>query len=105
MGEVGFVAGSLAPITTNFIGKDHDTLCAVVLVLQSGTARVGPAVAWPLAAPLVGSTCAVQDCSSNRDSADRLNGQFIFYNDHHVKQDRRWNADKPSAALDPYILT
>ena len=22
-----------------------------------------------------------------------------------VKQDRRWNADKPSAALDPYILT
>ena len=23
----------------------------------------------------------------------------------YVKQDRRWNADKPSAALDPYIPT
>ena len=23
----------------------------------------------------------------------------------HISQDRRWNADKPSAALDPYIPT
>ena len=30
--------------------------------------------------------------------------QNMFLNGN-IKQDRRWNADKPSAALDPYILT
>ena len=47
------------------IGIDHDTctVCAGGLVLQSGTARVVPAVA---------TTSAVPDCSTNHDSADRI---------------------------------
>ena len=36
------------------------------------TARVVPA----------GTTSAVPDYSTNHDSADRINGQFIFYHDH-----------------------
>ena len=50
-------------------------------VLQSGTARVVPAVARPLAA---GTTSAVPDCSTHHDSADRISGQFLFYHDHNV---------------------
>ena len=49
------------------------------LVLQSGTARVVPAVARPLAAAPAGTTSAVPDCSTNHDSADRISGQFLFY--------------------------
>ena len=51
------------------------------LVLLSGTALVVPAVARPLAA---GTTSAVPDSSTNHDSADRINGQFLFYHDQHV---------------------
>ena len=55
------------------------------LVLQSGTARVVPAVARPLAA---GTTSAVPDCSTNHDSADRISGQFLFYHDHNLQKVR-----------------
>ena len=41
-----------------------------------------------------------QGCSSNQPIT--LLSQQQHY---HKKQDRRWNADKPSAALDPYIPT
>ena len=46
-------------------------------------ARVMPAVAWPLAAALAGTTSAVLDSSTNHDSTDHISGQFLFYRDKH----------------------
>ena len=37
--------------------------------------------------------------------AIQLNMSWCFSDQSYPKQDRRWNADKPSAALDPYIPT
>ena len=58
------------------------------LVLQSGTARVVPAVARPLAAAPAGTTSAVPDCSTNHDSADRISGQYLFYHDHNFTKSK-----------------
>ena len=52
------------------------------LALLSGTARVVPAVARPLAAKPADTTSAVPDNSTNHDSADRICGQYLFYHDH-----------------------
>ena len=49
------------------------------MVLLSGTTRVVPAVARPLAA---GTASAVPDSSTNHDSAGRMSGQCLFYHDH-----------------------
>ena len=49
------------------------------MVLLSGTTRVVPAVARPLAA---GTASAVPDSSTNHDSAGRISGQCLFYRDH-----------------------
>ena len=64
------------------------------LVQQSGTARVVPAVARPLAAAPAGrtrpagTTSAVPDCSTDHDSADRRSGQFLFYHDHNFTKSK-----------------
>ena len=55
------------------------------LALQSGIARVVPAVARPLVA---GTASAVPDCSTNHDSADRISGQFLFYHDHNFTKSK-----------------
>ena len=55
------------------------------LVLQSGTARVAPAVPRPLEA---GTTSAVPDCSTNHDRVDRISGQFLFYHDHNFTKSK-----------------
>ena len=61
------------------IGIDHDTVCAgVVCAATPGTARVGPAVAWLLA-------------------ADRMSVQFLFYHENeaiHSDESRDDHDDK-----------
>ena len=52
------------------------------LVLLSGTAQVVPGVARPLTASPAGTTSAVPDSSTTPVSADRINGQFLYYHDH-----------------------
>ena len=58
------------------------------VVLPSGTARVVPAVARPLAAAPAGTTSAVPDGSTTHDSADRISGQFLFYHDHNFTKSK-----------------
>ena len=63
-----------------FVLKRHVFVLHVTRV--TGTARIVPAVAWPLAGAAACTTSAVPDCSTNHDSVDRINGQFLFYHDH-----------------------
>ena len=49
--------------------------------VQSGTARVVPGVARPLATAPAGTTSAVPDCSINHNSADHMSGHILFYHD------------------------
>ena len=58
------------------------------LVLQSGTARVVPAVARPLAAAPASTRSVVPDCSTNHDSTDHISGQFLFYHDNNFTKSK-----------------
>ena len=66
--------------STYVIGIDHDTVCAgVVCAATPGPARVDRLSRRPA------HECYAGSGSTNHSSADRMNGQFLFYHENKAK--------------------